>query len=338
MSAADLLQAGGVVAFPTETVYGLGADAENDEAVRRIFSIKGRPVDHPLIVHLAEMSLINRWARAVPDSALRLAECFWPGPLTIVLQRSSRVSDLVTGGLDTVGIRVPAHPVAQALLREFGGGIAAPSANRFGRISPTRAEHVQEELGAAPDLILDGGNCQVGIESTIISLAAERPILLRPGGISIAELEEVLGDEIILLRQADPAQRSPGSHASHYAPQTPAFVVSMDELPTIFRCQVKAGYNVAILCFTETASEACSSLGCVLMPKDPDNYARVIYTILRLLDAADYDVILIEALPETEPWRAVRDRIQRAAQLHDKKRTSKGENYEKTTGRNFNGK
>jgi L-threonylcarbamoyladenylate synthase len=319
MYAADLLRAGGVVAFPTETVYGLGADAENDEALRRIFSIKRRPVDHPLIVHLADMSLIDRWARAVPDSAVRLAERFWPGPLTIVLQRSSRVSVLVTGGLDTVGIRVPAHPVAQALLREFGGGIAAPSANRFGRISPTRVEHVQEELGAAPDLVIDGGSCQVGIESTIISLAGERPILLRTGGISIAELKEIVGEEIILPRQADPAQRSPGSHASHYAPQTPAFVVSMDELPAIVRCQVKAGYNVVILCFTETVSDACSSAECLLMPGDPDTYARVLYAILRLFDAACYDVILIEALPETEPWRAVRDRIRRATHLHDRK-------------------
>jgi L-threonylcarbamoyladenylate synthase len=319
--AAGLLRAGGVVAFPTETVYGLGADAENDEAVLRVFNIKGRPSDHPLIVHLADLSSIDRWAREVPDAALRLAERFWPGPLTIILQRSSLVSDLVTGGLDTVAIRVPAHPQAQDLLREFGGGIAAPSANRYGRISPTCARHVREELGSAPDLVLDGGDCLVGLESTIISLAGDRPVLLRPGGISIAELNEVVGEEVVLLRHPDRSLRAPGSHASHYAPLTPAFAAAVDELPTVVRRQAESGYNVAMLCFSETVPAACRSARCLLMPSDPVGYARALYSALRLLDAAGYDKILIETPPESEPWRAVRDRIQRATSRNSMERS-----------------
>lgn len=328
--AAALLRSGGVVAFPTETVYGLGADAENDEAVCRVFSIKGRPADHPLIVHLADLSSIDRWAREVPDAALRLAERFWPGPLTIVLQRSSRVSDLVTGSLDTVAIRVPAHPVAQELLREFGGGIAAPSANRFGRISPTCVRHVREELGTAPDLVLDGGDCLVGLESTIISLEGDRPILLRPGGISLAELNQVVGEEVVFLRQPDWSQRAPGSHASHYAPLTPAFVVSVVELPAVVRCEAECGYKVAILCFSETVPPVCPSAKCLLMPDDPVGYARELYSALRRLDAAGYDRILIEAPPESEPWRAVRDRIQRATSRNILERplSDKGEESE----------
>lgn len=316
-NAAALLRAGGVIAFPTETVYGLGADAENSAAVRRIFSIKGRPADHPLIVHLAESSMIDRWAQDVPDAALRLAEHFWPGPLTIVLRRSSRVSDLVTGGLDTVGIRAPAHSVAQSLLKAFGGGIAAPSANRFGRISPTCADHVREELGLAPDLILDGGYCQVGLESTIISLAGNRPVLLRPGGISFSELREIIGEEIVLLGKTDPEMRAPGCHASHYAPLTPAVTLSSGELPAVARRLVTAGQNVAVLCRTKTVPQSCPvascpATSCIRMPSDPDLYGQQFYSSLRRLDADGHDVILIETPPETEQWQAITDRISRA--------------------------
>ena len=302
-----------MVAFPTETVYGLGADAENDEAVRRIFSIKGRPADHPLIVHLADLSQIDRWARHAPEAAMRLAERFWPGPLTIILRRSRRVSDLVTGGLDTVGVRAPAHPVAQALLREFGGGIAAPSANRFGRISPTHAEHVRAELGTGPDLILDGGDCQVGIESTIISLAGERPLLLRPGAIGPGELSETISAEVVIPEMPDSAQRAPGCHASHYAPVTPARVVSAAIIPAEIRRLNNGGQRVALLCFSDATNDACPVTEYSYMPGDPVGYGRALYASLRRVDAVGFDVILIEAPPDSEPWRAVRDRLQRAA-------------------------
>jgi len=311
--AAALLRDGGVIAFPTETVYGLGGDAENDAAVRRIFSLKGRPADHPLIVHLADAGSIDHWAREVPAAALRLAGRFWPGPLTIVLRRSSKVSDLVTGGLDTVGIRVPAHPVAQALLREFGVGIAAPSANRFGRISPTRAGHVYEELGAGPDLILDGGDCRVGLESTIISLVDDRPILLRPGGISLLELSETVGEEVALHNQPEPSLRAPGSHATHYAPLTPAAIIAGENLQAVARNMAEEGQKVALLCLSETNFAACQLAGSLLLPPDPPAYGHALYAAMRQLDVAGHDTILIEAPPETEPWRAVRDRLQRAA-------------------------
>lgn len=321
--AVALLRAGGVIAFPTETVYGLGADAENSEAVRRIFSIKGRPASHPLIVHLAEAGMINRWTQDVPDTALRLAERFWPGPLTIVLRRSSLVSDLVTGGLDTVGIRVPAHPVAQSLLKAFGGGIAAPSANRFGRISPTSADHVREELGWATDLILDGGDCQVGLESTIISLAGDRPVLLRPGGILLSELREVIGEEIMFPGKPDPEMRAPGCHASHYAPLIPAITISTEELATVAHRLGSNGQNVAVLCRTETVPKSCpvascTAASCILMPSDPDLYAQLFYSSLRRLDAGGHDMILIEAPPESEPWQAITDRILRATRKPSK--------------------
>lgn len=311
--AASLLSDGGVVAFPTETVYGLGADAENDDGVRRIFSIKGRPADHPLIVHLADESLIYRWAREIPESAFRLAERFWPGPLTIVLRRSPRVSDLVTGGLDTVGLRVPSHPVAQALLREFGGGIAAPSANRFGRISPTHAEHVREELGPAPDLILDGGDCQVGLESTIISLVGNRPVLLRPGAVKLTDLCEAVGEAVALQIQPDPKLRAPGGHDSHYAPLTFSSIVSRVNLPAATRLLSDNGQRVALLCISNIDHETCQTAGCIILSEDPADYGRALYASLRRLDASGYDTILIEEPPATEPWCAVRDRIQRAA-------------------------
>src|SRR5947207_5296477 len=178
--AAAILRSGGLVAFPTETVYGLGADADNEAAVRKIFAAKGRPADHPVIVHLAEMMQMVEWSGQIPKEAWRLAETYWPGPLTLILPRLPRAKDVVTGGLDTVGLRVPSHPVAQSLLRKFGGAIAAPSANRFGHVSPTRAEHVRQELAGRVDLILDGGDCEVGLESTIVDLSADEPVILRP--------------------------------------------------------------------------------------------------------------------------------------------------------------
>src|SRR4249919_832993 len=187
--AAAILRAGGLVAFPTETVYGLGADASSPAALGRMFAAKGRPSDHPVIVHLQAGEDLTHWARNIPVVAQQLADHFWPGPLTLVLRRAAGVLDAVTGGQETVGLRTPSHPIAQRLLKAFGGGIAAPSANRFGRVSPTTAQHVRDELGDALDLILDGGPCEVGIESTIVDLSTGTPVLLRPGRIGVAEIE-----------------------------------------------------------------------------------------------------------------------------------------------------
>ncbi|MBI1844800.1 MAG: threonylcarbamoyl-AMP synthase, partial [Actinobacteria bacterium] len=214
--AVGVLRAGGLVAFPTETVYGLGADASNDEAVRRIFAVKGRPTDHPLIVHLGDADQLDAWAREIPSDARLLAAACWPGPLTLVLWRSSAVSDVVTGGRDSVGLRVPSHPVALELLRAFGGGVAAPSANRFGRVSPTTAAHVVADLGDDVDLVLDGGPCAVGVESTIVDLTGEAPMLLRQGGVSIETIEGVIGRAVIAT--AEGPARAPGMLAAHYAP------------------------------------------------------------------------------------------------------------------------
>ncbi|HEY5290991.1 MAG TPA: L-threonylcarbamoyladenylate synthase, partial [Burkholderiales bacterium] len=235
--AAAILRAGGLVAFPTETVYGLGADASNPAAVAKIFAAKGRPQDHPVIVHLGSIELLPLWAGEIPAAAHKLAAAFWPGPLTLILKRAAGVSDCVTGGQDTVGLRIPGHPVALELLQAFAGaeggrafsGIAAPSANRFGRISPTTAAHVRAELGAAVEWVLDGGECGVGIESTIVDLSRGRAVLLRPGQITPAQIAAVLGDEVAQPDAAAP--RVPGAQGSHYAPRTPLHLVAAAELP-----------------------------------------------------------------------------------------------------------
>lgn len=308
LSAAAALRRGGMVAFPTETVYGLGADAENPEAVGRIFAAKGRPAGHPLIVHLASVAQISRFAEDVSAAAWRLAEHFWPGPLTLILRRGRRVPDVVTGGQDTVGLRSPDHPMALALLAAFGSGIAAPSANRFGRVSPTTAGHVREELGESVDVILDGGQCRVGIESTILDLSAAHPRLLRPGTISIAEIEAVLGESVAGPGQAGP--RAPGMMCAHYAPATPVQLAPADVMEReVNRCMGE-GRRKAVLAFSMTIRHK----GCVwhIMPSEPIGYARELYAGLRALDAAGCDVILVEAPPQDAAWHAVRDRLERA--------------------------
>ncbi len=243
--AAELLRAGDLVAFPTETVYGLGADATNAKAVSRIFAAKGRPADHPVIVHLHDISQVERWASAMPDAARRLAEAFWPGPLTLILPRAASVHDAVTGGQDSVGLRVPSHPVARELLEAFGGGIAAPSANRFGRISPTRAAHVAGDLGDAVALILDGGACDVGIESTIVALTGDAPVLLRPGAIGERELARVLGHAPLAPDRSAP--RASGTLAAHYAPKTAALLAPADALIAEIDQLVERDEDVAVL-------------------------------------------------------------------------------------------
>jgi len=225
--AVDILRAGGLVAIPTETVYGLGADARNPSAVQKIFQAKQRPSDHPLIVHIGEIAQLHEWAVDISPEAWLLAKTFWPGPLTLILKKAPEVSELVTGQQTTIGLRMPNHPVALTVLKEFGGGIAAPSANRFGRISPTTAEAVQEELGDAVDLILEGGQCAVGVESTIVDVSGEQIAILRPGMITAEQIVAVLKQPVLTTPKNAP--RVSGSMESHYAPLTPTKLMSIDE-------------------------------------------------------------------------------------------------------------
>ena len=315
-AAAKLLRTGGVVAFPTETVYGLGADASNPQAVRRIFAIKGRPADHPLIVHIGHAAQLERWAREVPDQAWQLAERFWPGALTLILPRHPHVPDVVTGGQDSVGLRVPDHPLALALLHALGPehGLAAPSANRFGRISPTRAQHVREELGETVDMILDGGPCRVGLESTIISFINGKPRQLRPGGIPTGALEEEIGMRIAVDHPQRPSVRASGGLPSHYAPATPLEVWLSEALWHRALQLSEKGMRIAVLEWSAMKATAGSAdIFRIQMPAQAADYGRVLYDTLRQADAAHFDWLLAEAPPEAEAWYAVADRLRRAA-------------------------
>ena len=306
--AARILREGGLVAFPTETVYGLGADASNPAAIRKLFSAKGRPADHPVIVHIADTGDLKHWAADVPRGAWALAQKFWPGPLTIVFKRAAHVSDLVTGGQDTVGVRVPSHPLAQRLLRAFGGGIAAPSANRFGRLSPTSAQHVREELGAAVDFVLDGGPCDVGIESTIIDMSHGVPAVLRPGCITAQQVADALG--MGLAESTIGRPRVSGSLDSHYAPRLPLKIVQQDALETYLKNW--ASTPVAVLSRRGRPADSKAALWQVA-PETPEAYAQLLYDTLRRLDVSGCRIIVVEALPELPEWAAIRDRIGRAA-------------------------
>jgi L-threonylcarbamoyladenylate synthase len=296
-AAVAALRAGDLVAFPTETVYGLGADARNPAALRKIYALKGRPATHPLILHLQSADDLKDWVADVPASARALADRFWPGPLTLVLPRAPEVSDVLTGGQDTIAIRVPSHPVARQLLAAFGGGIAAPSANRYGRVSPTRAAHVREEF-SEDLLVLEGGACEVGLESTIVSLIDDLPRLLRPGAISQTDIEAVLGRPVQVGADAA-APRVPGSTAQHYAPQTPVELVRPESLDAAVVAASARGQRVAVL--------PCP------VGSDPSSYGRALYAELRRLDKLGVSRILVEDVPHTPPWDAVRDRLSRAA-------------------------
>jgi L-threonylcarbamoyladenylate synthase len=304
--AAEILKSGGLVAFPTETVYGLGADAANEKAMARLYAVKRRPSDHPVIVHFGSKDDAFAWARDVPAAARKLAERYWPGPLTLILKRSALAKDFVTGGQDTVGLRVPSHPIAQELLKEFRGGIAAPSANRFGLVSPTTAAHVREDLGNEVDLVLEGGPSEVGIESTILDLSGASSVLLRPGHVSRKELEEILGSTI--LEEVDSALRHPGGLERHYAPRTPARLVPAHALDKEIS---KMKERVAVLAFTRPDERVDYWLR---MPGEPQAYAQRLYAALRELDTAGCERILIEAPPESAEWSAVRDRLKRACE------------------------
>lgn len=307
--AVETLKRGGVVALPTETVYGLAANAEDELAVRRVFAIKGRPANHPLIVHLAGADALPAWARHVPEEAQRLAAAFWPGPLTLVLPRTERATDAITGGQDTVALRVPNHPLALAVLRALGGGVAAPSANRFGRVSPTTAEHVRADLGGDVDLILDGGPCAVGLESTIVDLSGEEPAILRPGGLASEEVERVLGRPVPVRTSAK--VRVSGSLASHYAPR--AGVVLVEPTDAVPRAEALRAQGQKVAVLGPASLKLPSDITRFDVPAEPAGAAQVLYARLREADEQGYDV-LVACLPRAEGLGlAVRDRLARAA-------------------------
>jgi L-threonylcarbamoyladenylate synthase len=319
-AAARKLEEGELVALPTETVYGLGADAENPEAVAKIYTAKGRPANHPVIVHLAPGADIGYWAVDISAEARKLIDAFWPGPLTLILKRAPHIPDAVSGGQDSVGLRCPSHPVAQALLREFKsgkGGVAAPSANKFGHVSPTTAQHVRDEFGTGSEsplaCILEGGQSEVGIESTILDLsrmATHGPVLLRPGHISAAQIEQVIG---IYPRMPDAAApRASGTLEAHYAPSTPVALVPPEQLAGTMDRLSSAGHRFAVIRRGQPAAAAVAE---TVMPLSPDGYAHDLYAALRTMDAAGADVILVESLPAEDKWQGVNDRLRRAA--HD---------------------
>ncbi len=306
--AAAVLQAGGLVAFPTETVYGLGADASLDDAAAKIFAVKGRPRAHPLIVHLAPEAALDGWAAEIPEAARRLTAAAWPGPLTVILRRGPRVALATTGGAETVGLRVPAHPMAQALLRTFGGGVAAPSANRFGAVSPTTADHVAADLGDDVDYILDGGPCDVGVESTIVDLSRARPVLLRPGGLPREAIEQIIGP---LDAPDAEAPAAPGTLASHYAPRAEVIAARPEEVPAA----VAAARGTVAVLAPASAFAAWGTLTALAypLPDDLAGMARGLYAALRDLDSRGVDVVIAALPPAVGLGEAVGDRLRRAA-------------------------
>ena len=301
--AASLLRAGKLVAFPTETVYGLGANALDERAVGRIFEAKGRPSTSPIIVHVSSIEMARKVASDWPETAQHLAQKFWPGPLTLVLKKQPAIPAIVSAGLDTVGVRVPSHPVALGLIEAAQLPIAAPSANRFTQLSPTTAQHVREGLGDRVDHVLDGGACTVGIESTVLSLADRAPVLLRPGGISRQQIEAVIGPVAQQTTANSEAHPSPGMHPRHYSPRTKLLLVRNGDVP-------EEGSGAYLQLHQSPRSEVREV---VLMPDEVSEYAARLYQTLHDVDARGYDWIAVEAPPNAPEWEAVRDRLTRAA-------------------------
>ena len=302
------LREGELVVFPTETVYGLGANAADPDAVRKIFTVKGRPADHPVIVHLDNPRYLHRWVSDLPPVAEQLAAKFWPGPLTLILPKADIVNDIVTGGQDSIGIRVPSHPMAQQLLNAFGGGIAAPSANRFGRLSPTKPEHVRDELGDAVRVILDGGDSPIGLESTIVSCLGNEARLLRPGSITRSQLQQVVGELVV----GGTVPRVSGDRLLHYAPSTPLAIVSSDDLENYAGEFVARQEKVAVLAMRPPLHTQ-RYMTWINAGKKPESYAHNLYNHLRTLDSAGCSRILVQELPDDERWAAILDRLQRAS-------------------------
>lgn len=318
-AAARRLENGELVAFPTETVYGLGADAENPQAVAKIYQAKGRPSNHPVIVHLPPGADIAYWSNDIPEEAHQLIAAFWPGPLTLIVKRAPHIPDAVSGGQDSIGLRCPSHVVAQALLREFKGGkggVAAPSANRFGHVSPTTAQHVRDEFGVSEDglvkCILDGGQSDVGIESTIIDLsrmASRGPVLLRPGHISSEQIAQVLGRMPSAPDAAAP--RASGTLEAHYAPATPVALVTGEQMRIVIEQLARAGRSAAVIYRQSSSMTAVAAAR--QLPDSADGFAHDLYAALRAMDAVGADIILVEAPPQTDDWTGVADRLRRAA-------------------------
>lgn len=304
--AVDILKQGGLIGLPTETVYGLAADAKNPIAVKKVFAAKGRPADHPLIVHIGTLEELSEWAKEIPPEAYRLAESYWPGPLTMVLKKQDHVLPEVTGGQDTVAIRMPDHPVALELLHRFGRGLVAPSANQFGRISPTEEQAVLAELATRVNLVLPGGRSRVGIESTILDLHARPFTVLRQGMISKSELEHFL-EESLELPTARTIIRAPGLLASHYAPRTPLQLIDLQELSKF----VMTNSHKIVLAYSPEPVE--NQMAWHVMPDDPEAYAHELYASLRDADSKGFDLILVERPPQTSDWAAILDRLNRAA-------------------------
>lgn len=321
-SAANFLCEGGVVAFPTETVYGLGAEISQPLAIRKIFDIKGRPADHPLITHIVTIADLEYWANEIPETAWRLAERFWPGPLTLILPKSKYIPLSVTGGQNTVGLRIPRHPIAQALLKALGRhkAIVAPSANRFGHISPTSASHVEDDFGNEIKMILDGGDCEIGLESTIVSCIDDTVTMLRPGGVSIELIEDLLNRKV-LSRAQNNSPRAPGSLSAHYAPTTPleiwpggGWLLSRVKLlhQQGMRTAILARATASALPYAEHCSDDIGSYN-VIMPNDPATYGQKLYATMRALDQKGFDRLLVEELPDDPEWLAITDRLKRAS-------------------------
>lgn len=329
-SASTLLKAGQLVAFPTETVYGLGCDAANVEALARLYRVKGRPGTHPVIVHLASVEQLKDWAQTVPAEALVLAKKFWPGPMTLILKKSDRVLPEVSGGQDTVGLRIPSHPVALALLKEFKSGIAAPSANRHGRISPTTAAHVKSELGDLVAQVLDGGNCTVGIESTIVDLSSDKPRILRPGMITLEAIEAALNESKQKEKKASSKKkrgsesksstasentvipRAPGSMSSHYAPTTGLKLFAHQNLPRAIATSESLSMKISVMAFSDPIASSCV-ITWKQLSEDPNECARQLYAYMRELDTSGADYIVVEEPPELPEWMGILDRLRRAA-------------------------
>lgn len=301
LQATQILKQGGLVVIPTETVYGLAANAQDSAAVKKIFELKGRPANHPLIVHIASVDFLKQWAKDIPETAYQLADHFWPGPLTLILNKRDDIQTMVTGGQNTIGLRCPNNPLTLELLRQFGGGLAAPSANRFGHISPTTAQHVRDEFGAQTPMILDAGACEIGIESTIIDLTQTPARILRPGQISFEQLQVFLPNLQQGAQQNSP--RVSGDLLAHYAPRTAMKMLSRDDIPTSSTHQ-----KIVALCF-ETLPEGIAG---ITIAKHAETYAQQLYANLRELDNLQADLIIIEQIPLTEQWLAIADRLKRA--------------------------